>query len=125
MSECYSVRLAWNTGAMIELSTIESAPPARAMSAHAAMSVTCMRLSEASTCEYQAWPSLGVRPLAWGVRALRGGVRVGGALDPDEARVGLHGALDLVQVAHVHVAHLAEGQRSGSGSGRRSGLGLG
>ena len=43
MSECYSVRLAWNTGAMIELSTIESAPPARAMSAHAAMSVTCMR----------------------------------------------------------------------------------
>ena len=28
---------------MIELSTMERAPPARAMSAHAAMSVTCMR----------------------------------------------------------------------------------
>eukprot|EP00964_Phaeocystis_antarctica_P001064 scaffold604_cov59-Phaeocystis_antarctica.AAC.1 len=48
---------------MIELSTIESAPPARAMSAHAAMSVTCMRLSKASTCEYQAQPR-GL--LAWG-----------------------------------------------------------
>ena len=32
--------------------------------------------------------------------------RVGGALDPHEARVGLHGASHLVQVAHVHVAHL-------------------
>ena len=31
--------------------------------------------------------------------------RVGGALDPHEARVGLHRAPHLVQVAHVHVTH--------------------